>query len=224
MNDLFMVDGFVSRPGEWQIAPTDLFEFEPGQSLEDIQAEYQNRLYVIMQDYLQGSEPITSYRNEFNRTVNDAFTMAFVAGWADAGASALTDEAQSWLNGRIDQEVGFVESLFPQLKALRDDDEIPEDDKLDAAHAHAEGYTNTLMGVYAQGKMMGEPERDGEWEYGDTDHCDTCADLNGQTHPLSWYLSNGYIPQQAGSDTLDCHGYNCQCRIKNPKTGAQLIP
>jgi len=225
MTDLFMADGFRYKPERWQIAPSSLFEFDPGQSLEDIQSEYQDKLYVVMQDYLYSSDPITAYRNEIDRYVNDAFTVAFIAGWADAGASALTDEAQAWLNDRIDQEKAFVDSLFTQLKALREDDEIPMDDKLDAAKAHAEGYTQTLVGVYAQGKMMGDPERDGKWELGATEqHCSTCADLNGKTHPLSWYLDNGYIPQEQGSSTLDCGGWNCDCRIVDPKTGEQLIP
>lgn len=224
MTDLYMADGFMINPGQWEVF-IDLFEFSPGQSLEEVQAEYQDKLYVLMQDYLQGSSPITAYRNEFDRYVNDAFTFAFIAGWADAGADQLTDEAQNWLNDRIASEQEFVASLFPQLKALRDDDEIDMDDKLAAAQAHAEGYTQTLVGVYANGKMMGEPERVGQWELGATEqHCGTCSDLNGKKHPLSWYLDNGYIPQEAGSSTLECGGWNCDCRIIDPKTGEQLIP
>jgi hypothetical protein len=203
---------------------TALFEFSPGQSLEDVQAEYQDKLYAAMSDYLQSSQPITSFRNVFRRAVNDAFTFAFVAGWADAGASGpITDEAQSWLDQRIGTELLFSDAMFDDLKRLRDDKEIPMADKLTAAETHAAAYTQTLVGVYAQGKMMGDPEKDGTWVYGDTDHCDTCADLNGQTHPLSWYIKNDYIPQQAGSQTLDCGGWRCMCVIQG-KNGEQLIP
>ena len=69
-----------------------LIEFEPGMSLEEVQAEYQDRLYVLMQDYLQGDRPITSYRNEFHRIVNDGFTFAFIAGESCRYASA----AMTW--------------------------------------------------------------------------------------------------------------------------------
>lgn len=208
------------------IDPTALFEFSPGQSLPDVQSEYQDKLYQAMADYLQSDRPITSFRNEFGRAVNDGFTFAFVAGWADAGASGpLTDAAQAWLNDRISQEVTFAAGLFADLKALRADDSIQMADKLSAAQVHAEAYTNTLTGVYAQGKMMGQPERDGVWNYGDTvQHCETCASLHGQTHPLSWYIEHDYIPQQAGSATLECGGWKCQCTINDPKTGEQLIP
>lgn len=205
---------------------TDLFEFSLGQPIESVQAEYQDKIYSYMEDYLKSSRPITYYRNSFRRAINDGFTYAFVAGWADAGASGgLTAEAQSWLNNRITQEIGYNDSLFVQLKALRDNEELTLDEKLEAAMSHAEGYANTLTGVYAQGKMMGLPERDGKWELGATEeHCSTCASLNGKTHPLSWYLKNGYIPQEAGSSTLECHGYHCDCRIVDPKTGEVLIP
>ena len=51
----------------------------------------------------------------------------------------------------------------------------------------------------------------------------TCADLNGQKHPLKWYREEGYIPQEAGSVTLDCGGWKCQCRVLGPD-GEQLLP
>lgn len=201
-----------------------LSEFSPGQSLEEVQDEYRGKIYDYMADYLKSDKPITVDKNLYKRAINDAFTFAFIAGWADAGASALTDEAQAWINGRINEELGYLDTLFVQLKELRANKDLTLEEKLEAADAHADGYSQTLIGVYEHGKMMGDPERDGEWEYGDTDHCSTCASLNGQVHPLSWYLDNGFIPQESGSETLDCHGYNCQCRIKDPKTGRQILP
>ena len=49
------------------------------------------------------------------------------------------------------------------------------------------------------------------WVYGDTDHCTTCETLNGKREKLSWFVLNGYIPRQPGSETLECGGYRCQC-------------
>jgi len=205
---------------------TDLIiEFNPGQDIDSVKAEYEGKLYDYMAEYLQSSRSVVIDRNKFNRAINDGFTFAFIAGWADAGASELTEEAQAWLNGRISEEIAFVAPLFDDLKALRNDEEIPLADKLQSAQMHAAAYTNTLTGVYAMGKMMGEPERDGTWELGATEeHCDTCSMLDGKTHPLSWFIKQGYIPQQAGSTTLDCGGWRCDCRIKDAKTGAQIIP
>jgi hypothetical protein len=203
----------------------NLFEFSPGQDIESVKAEYQDKLYEYMAEYLRSSKSVVVDRNKFNRAINDGFTFAFVAGWADAGASELTPEAQSWLNGRIADEIAFAATLFADLKALREDDTIPMDAKLQAAEAHAAAYTNTLTGVYAEGKMRGEPERQGVWRLGATEeHCKTCSWLNTQKQPMSWYIDNGYIPQEAGSATLDCGGWRCDCIIEDPKTGEQIIP
>lgn len=209
------------------IPPWVIAEFSFGQDLGEIQEEYRDRIFSAMQDYLQSDKPITAYRNDFRQAINDAFTYAFYAGWADAGASGeLTNDAQGWLSDRIGEELGYLDTLFTQLKALRDDKSIDPEDKLDAAEEHADGYANTLTGVYAMGKMMGTEEQDAIWVVGDTNEsCNTCINvLNGHTHPLSWYIDNGYIPQEAGSDMLDCHGYNCKCVIVSAKTGEQLIP
>jgi hypothetical protein len=148
--------------------------------------------------------------------MNEAFTFSFVAGWADAGASALTDEAQSWLNGRIDQEKAFIDSLFTQLKALRQDDEIPMDDKLESAQAHAEGYTQTLYEIYSQGMLMAQPEIDltFDGEDGSSDSvCQkiggTCVQLKGETHPASWWIEKELLPVR-GNDNYDCGCWNCK--------------
>jgi predicted RNase H-like HicB family nuclease len=204
----------------------EVAEFYAGQSFEDIKAEYKETLQGAMEDYLRSGKPITSFRNEFRRAVNDAFTLTFYAGWADAGASGpITDAAQSWLNGRISQEIQFADTLFSELPALRNSTEIPMSAKLEATEQHATAYANTLTGVYAYGKMMGEPERDAIWRLGKTEaHCNTCSTLNGQKHPISWFIDHGYIPQEPGSSTLDCGGWNCDCSLNDPKTGEQLIP
>jgi hypothetical protein len=188
-----------------------------------VQAEYQDKLFVIMQDYLYSSDPITAYRNEFNRTINDGFTFAFLAGWADAGASALTDEAQGALNGLIDAEIQFADSLFTQLKTLRDDDEIPMDDKMDAAHAHAEGYAQSLANPYSVGEMMAQPEIDltFDGEDGSSDSvCQKnngrCVQLKGETHPASWWIDNDLVPAR-GNDNYDCGCWNCKHQLVDKK-------
>ncbi len=202
-----------------------LAEFSAGQGLGEIKAEYRETLYQAMADYLGSEQSITSFRNIYRRAVNDGMTLSFIAGFADAGGASeeLPEEDRAWLIGRIEDEIAFADGLFQELKSLRADNEKSQDDKLAFAQARANGYTSSLDGVYAQGKMRGDQEQIGVWHFGDTDHCDTCRWLNDQEHPLSWYISNGYIPQEAGSGTLDCGGYHCQCTIDTPD-GEQLIP
>jgi len=61
------------------------------------------------------------------------------------------------------------------------------------------------------------------WRYGDTDHCETCQMLNGKRERLSWFVEQGYIPQENASETLDCRGYNCQCELVNDR-GKRVLP
>jgi hypothetical protein len=195
----------------------EIAEFSPGQSLEDVQAEYEGKLVDYMTDYLQSSRSVVVDRNLFRRAVNDGFTFAFIAGWADAGASTpITDEAQAWLNGRIDQEVAFANQLFIDLKALRDDTEMSMEDKLARAASHAAGYTQSTNGIYAQGGLMAAPEVDltFDGEDGSSDSvCQktggTCVKLRGKTHPASWWLKNDLIPYP-GNTNYDCGGWNCR--------------
>jgi len=198
-------------------------KFAAGQSQEGIEAEYTSSLFDIMELYVDSDQAITSFRNAFRRVANDAFNATAEIGWTDSGNEPpVSEELQTWVNGEIETEIGNIDSLFADLRELR---KTGTDDEQNAFIANkAEGYAGALIGIYNYAKMSAKPEQDGEWEFGDTDHCDTCADLNGQVHPLNWFVDNGYIPQQRGSEALDCGGWNCQCVIRDPKTKEQLIP
>jgi len=202
-----------------------LEEFNPGMGLEEIKGEYSSTLYSAMAGYLESEKSIVSFRNEVRRAVNDAFTLAYIAGWADAGASGELPLADRlWLNDRIEKEIGFADGLFAELKSIRADSGISQDEKYNWCRARASGYTGTLDGIYAQGKMKGNPYKMGTWRLGGTkEHCDTCAMLDGQEHPVHWFIDNGYIPQERGSATLQCGGWHCECRIEDID-GNQIIP
>ena len=183
-------------------------EFTPCQSLEEIRGEYQDTLAAAMLDYLDSNRPVTSFRNEFRRAVNDAFTGAFYAGWAEAGPSTgpIDDDATDWLLARIEQEIGYSDDLFAELKAQRGTEDIEA-----WAEGKAETYTDTLDSIYNQGKVMGAEGLpltfggdDGE------ESCETCQGLKGVTHPARWWVENNLIPGQPGNENYDCKGYRCQ--------------
>lgn len=204
------------------IAGIAAVKFNVGQDLPEIQDEYNTRLYSVMDDYTATERPITAFRNAFKRVVYEGFFEAGQAGWIDAGATGLIpDSLTEYINGRFERETEYIDDLWQQLRELRktgDMDEIANQIK-----ARADGYTATLEGVYNYAMMLGGKERPGKWVYGDTDHCETCNDLNGQIHPLSWYIGNNFIPRQAGSQTLACRGFRCQCQVIDPETGEQLV-
>lgn len=200
----------------------EVAEFYAGQSLGDIQTEYRDTLYAAMKDYLESEGSVTRYRNEVRRAANNAFTLAFVAGWAEGGASGeLPSDEQSWLDGRIEQEISFIDGMFSQLKDLRDDTEMTMDDKLQRAQGYADGYTQSLAGVYSQGQLMAAPHIDltfvGQDGSGDSvcqKNGGTCVQLKGKTHPASWWIEQDLLPYR-GNQNYDCGCWNCLHRLED---------
>lgn len=190
-----------------------LAEFKPGMGLDEIVAEYQTKVYNSLIDYANSSRSVVAFRNQFKRAVNDAFTLTVYAGWADGGGEGpIPAGLQSWLNGRIEKELEYVNEVFVKLKALR-----AKGDKsaLEAfAQARAEGYANSLYGIYNEGKAWALKDEWGTWQYGPTEHCVDCLRLNGKRHKLSWFIKNGWIPR---SSQLACTGRHCQCQILSDK-------
>lgn len=68
------------------------------------------------------------------------------------------------------------------------------------------------LGRLGTANTKGDKAR-GRWVMGDTEHCLTCQWLSNQHRRIKWFVDKGYIPRQPGSQTLDCHGFNCQCSI-----------
>lgn len=62
-----------------------------------------------------------------------------------------------------------------------------------------------------------------EWIYGDTEHCDTCAALNGIVATKDEWDARDLHPQQPPNDMLECGGWRCQCQLlptdKKPTEG-----
>jgi hypothetical protein len=214
---------YEARYGSLPDDITQAMKFRAGQSQESIEDEYATTLYEIMDDYANHERPVTAYRNRYNRAVNDAMNGSAVAGWVDGGADGqIPGELQDWINERISQEIEFVSDMFRGLKELRAEGDA---DKLASFIGdRAQGYAATLEGVFLRGKTYAMGERPGVWRFGATEeHCTTCSELDGNTHPLSWYRENGYIPRQSGSTTLECGGWHCDCRVEDPDTGEQLL-
>jgi hypothetical protein len=193
-------------------------EFQPGMGLEEIQAEYREKVYNSLIDYANSDRSIVAFRNQFRRAVNDAFTFTAYAGWVDGGGDGpIPPELQTWLNARIDQELKYVDEVFIKLKALR---KLGDKKALeDFASARADGYSASLPGIYNQAKAWAVKDQWGTWRYGDTDHCDDCLSLNGKRHKLSWFIKYGWIPQ---SSNLKCTGRHCQCKILSD-SGERLL-
>ena len=198
-------------------------KFYTGQDIASIEDEYNTKLYGVMDDYTQTDRPITAFKNAFKRVVYEGFFAAAKSGWIDGGAKgSISEDVTSYVNARFERETQFIDELFKELKEKRKTGTA--DEVAGYIKARADGYTGTLDGVYVYAKMAAQKERIGIWRYGDTvAHCQTCSDLEGEKHPLSWFIDNGYIPRQRGSTTLECGGWHCECEIVDAETGERIV-
>lgn len=192
------------QPETWAV-------FRAAGGFDGIRNTYWAIIYDAVYDYLTGDKPVTSFKNAMKRGMVEAFGAAVDKGYEDAGGELpLDEETLSWLNDQVSKESGFIDDLFSRLKQ-----EWDGLDPINEAFARADGYAKTLDAIYTQAKMWGNKNQMLEWELGQTEtHCDTCAELSGQKHKASWYLSRDYIPRKPGA-SMDCQGYHCDCKLKD---------
>jgi hypothetical protein len=75
-------------------------------------------------------------------------------------------------------------------------------------------WAQSLDSLGGLGRASAQANKPGTWKLGKTEeHCETCAQLNGQRHRVKWFISRGYLPRQPGSEMLECGGWNCDCSI-----------
>jgi hypothetical protein len=172
-----------------------------------VRADLVNRLFDAFISYVSATGAGTRFKNDARKAIVEDVPGAFYAGYADAGGEETEDDDEAWVTGQINAQLGFMDNAFSALKELRAG-EFTEAD----VEAKAELWGQTLDAIFGEGKLRGAKNKMLEWRYGDTDHCDTCQDLQGQRHKASWYLARNYIPGKPGA-AMDCGGYRCQCAL-----------
>ena len=180
-----------------------------------INSTYHDRVSEALAVYFEGGS-ITAPKNSFKRATVEAFTDAFFLGYQDGGGNIENGDAElnAWLDARINAEFGYIDMLFEQAKALRQDAEF---DSFAWVSARADSYTGTLASIYNSGMLFAKKNQMLTWRLGATEtHCATCSNLNGKAHRAKWYVAHDYIPRKPGA-AMDCGGYNCDCRLEDPE-------
>jgi hypothetical protein len=191
------------------LTPETWAVFRAAGGFDGIRNTYWAIVYDAVYDYLTSNQPVTSFRNAMKKGMVDAFVQAAELGYEDAGGELPMDsETLAWLGDAQSSELGNIDNLFSRLKQ-----EWDGLDPINEAFARADNYSKTLDAIYTQFKMWGDKNQMLEWVLGATEvHCDTCAELSGQKHKATWYLSHDYIPRKPGA-SMDCNGYNCDCSL-----------
>lgn len=182
--------------------------YKAGGDYDTVRQKYWEVVYDAVSGYLESKKPSTSYKNAMSRAVADAFIDAVETGYRDGGGELPLDEdTGDWLNARQAGELSNVNSLFVSLAMLRKEDDT---DPIEEGFKRAEGYSNTLDGLYNQAVLHGMKNKMLTFAGEDgAESCDDCKRYKGKRHRASWWIARDAVPPSGLG--LECHpGGRCE--------------
>src|SRR5512145_1466531 len=92
-----------------------------GQDYATIRNSYIDELAAAFNGYLESEGAITKWRNDARRAIAEHFDAAFFTGYIDGGGiiAEMPAEARDWFLARQEQEIGYLDMLFQNLKTVR---------------------------------------------------------------------------------------------------------
>lgn len=179
--------------------------------------EYESRLSEFVRRGLSGfysqKEFVTRHTVLINELAIQAFYEGMKAGGIEDPKDEITDEESAmvdeWLTEQVSHIAEFALAVNDASKAKGEDKQAAQD----AVDNRLSFWVRSMETLQTMGEASAQKNMMVTWEYGETEHCETCQSLNGKRRRWGWFVDRGYIPQEPGSDTLDCHGYNCQCKL-----------
>lgn len=144
--------------------------------------------------------------------IQGQLTDAYEQAWKDDGDDGpLPEYLSQAAEEAILSEFDYVDQLFRDIIDARLD-ETPIEPLL----TRCELWANKWTGAYNDGVRLIALEN-GErlvWRVGDTEHCETCHQLDGIVAYASTWEELNVQPQNAPNDLLICGGYRCQCALE----------
>jgi len=121
-----------------------------------------------------------------------------------------TPEMDDRIQQLIDEEYNHVTDLIDFINQQK---EVQAG--MNAIDTRIDMWVNRYADVVNISKLETAGEKDKlEWVYGDTEHCDVCAALNGIVATSKEWQESGFHPQQPPNDLLSCGGWRCQCTLQ----------
>lgn len=165
---------------------------------------------------LYNSADISAFIGEMYGYIEAQFTAAWFEGMADNGLNKddMTEEWVNHLTGLIVAEQAFVYDFGNEIVAAAlgtGGSTKPIDPFL----ARADLWGNRYNEIVNEARIMtAEAGQKLVWVFGDTDHCETCMELNGIVAFASEWSVAGVKPQSAPNDNLQCGGWRCKCSLE----------
>jgi hypothetical protein len=200
----------MSRAADYLAARYNLVE---AKSIAQIVRGYGDQLANMVYDVFNGNSDPVDFRRAHKALLKEVAPEAYSEGMKEGGLTDLDEEDRAAqdeaVNDWLGSQLSFVNDFAKAIGAARKDKE-----QRAAILARVDQWVDSLRTLGDLGRAYATQNEKGSWRLGDTEHCDTCLKLSRmKPHRLSWFMDRGYIPRENGSETLDCHGFNCQCEI-----------
>ena len=143
--------------------------------------------------------------------ISGQLTQAFTQAWNDEGTDGdmppyLSAALEDMILGEYEHVDGFYRDII---------DAVVDGTEIDPLITRCAIWANRWNEAYNNAVALIVKEMGGnlEWEYGDTEHCETCNSLNGIVARASEWEELGVKPQSPPNDALDCGGWHCGCGL-----------
>lgn len=197
-------------------------------SVNEVLRDFEDTLDRWVVDAANGNMSHQELRSEFTSLLDLVGREAYYEGMREGGIEEPLEEAdeedEERMDDWIEEQKEFVTGFASDAALVS---ELEGDEKTAARDAmldRVDIWVQSVQTIGGLGLAAAKENAMGTWVLGSTEeHCDVCNDLADQRHRLKWFTSRGFIPQQPGSDTLTCRGYNCLCHIEDDD-GHILLP
>lgn len=166
-----------------------------------------------VRDLYNGASTQDEFIDSLAALIEQQYRRAWNAGMRENGldpARDMTDAFEQRYQELVTAQFEFIDKYAKEIAQAAADGK-PIDGFLSRAELWANGYNN----VDDIARLETAPtDLRFKWVYGDTEHCGTCAMLNGIVATAKEWMDSGYKPQNAPNDMLECGGWRCQCVLE----------
>lgn len=186
------------------------FAFSEIKTLEYFQTNINHLVKSVYDGYLGGD-----FVDILGSLITGQMTDAYRRAWVENdGQGDLPDYLQASLDDFITTNINF-DWIYQYYKDIVDAriDGTPIDPLL----LRAEMWANRYREATAEAVRLITAENGGKlmWVYGEAEHCETCAALNGIVAFATEWQTSGFKPQAAPNPLLECGGWQCKCKLES---------
>lgn len=190
-----------------------------------IVGDYEIELSSVVVDYFNGEASLSRVRRVFSSAPRDYARDVYVEGMSEGKLSEedLDEDDEALISQWIETQIDHVDGLVEFVSSVKDVEDADRATRQRAILDRVSLWVKELRDLGGRGRLRA---KDGElaiWELGDTEiHCSDCL-ANSRLKPkrVKWWREERGLPR---SKDLACHGFNCDCTLRNPKTKRQLYP